>query len=342
MYFTKYLSAAVLTGLCTGGVLSTANAQCGSRCAPIPASPAPAQPAPAQPAPAQAAMPPALFAAPPASGEISGETGGYGVRGFSLRIPESHIQMPTLQFPSLVRFRRNPEMHVDGGRAPLVSGVPAAYAPLAAAGQMVVTPQSAAPAAAPAKPNPTTAAPASPPDCCVPPMVPPAQSSNDDLVNELQIARDELARYRQELERIQQALSANLPAEGGDSAVESAVELPVHSTQRTTAKPMQTATRPLRNAVQNVNAVNAERVPATINGSRPRKRATKSQDDVEYLTKPPVSLPEELPRLDADTPAQPATDSLNAAEEVASAPVTHKIPSRPTLRQKIAKLGFRK
>lgn len=58
-----------------------------------------------------------IFVAPPPSGEVSGESSSLGIRGFSIRIPEMSITFPTIQLPSLVKYRRGPEMLTDQGRA---------------------------------------------------------------------------------------------------------------------------------------------------------------------------------------------------------------------------------
>lgn len=54
----------------------------------------------------------------PETGEFAGESNSVGIRGFKLRFPEIQLEFPTIQLPSLVRYRRNPEMIVDRSRAP--------------------------------------------------------------------------------------------------------------------------------------------------------------------------------------------------------------------------------
>lgn len=56
------------------------------------------------------------------NGEVSGEVNSLGLSGFKLRFPELTLELPTIQFPSLVRYRRNPEMLVESSRAPFVRG----------------------------------------------------------------------------------------------------------------------------------------------------------------------------------------------------------------------------
>lgn len=58
----------------------------------------------------------------PESGEFAGESNSYGVRGFGLKLPSLNLEMPELRLPSLTHYRRNPEMIVDGSRAPFQQG----------------------------------------------------------------------------------------------------------------------------------------------------------------------------------------------------------------------------
>jgi hypothetical protein len=141
------------------------------------------------------------------------------MRGFAIHFPELHFELPTIQFPCLVNYRRNPEMYMDGGRAPLVQGAPAAYGPIMGSAQFgpgVTATPIGAPAAAPAA-APALAAPAAP-DCSAPPAVPDCSAPppvggcvedvayEDDLLNELAQARRELSMYRAELQRLKTIL----------------------------------------------------------------------------------------------------------------------------------------
>jgi hypothetical protein len=58
----------------------------------------------------------------PETGEQSGESTSYGIRGPGLRLPAISIELPELRLGGLVKYRRNPEMHVEGSRAPWVDG----------------------------------------------------------------------------------------------------------------------------------------------------------------------------------------------------------------------------
>jgi len=121
---------------------------------------------------------PAQFQAPAPSGQIAGASNSFGLRGLEIHFPELRFALPTLQLPSLVKFRREPHMHIDSSSAPMIAPAsalpataPASYAPQAyAAGPYgygspygyapaTTAPASAAPATAPAA-APATAAPA--------------------------------------------------------------------------------------------------------------------------------------------------------------------------------------
>jgi hypothetical protein len=121
---------------------------------------------------------PAQFQAPAPSGQIAGASNSVGLRGLEIHFPELRFALPTLQLPSLVKFRREPHMHIDSASAPMIApasalpaAAPAGYAPQAyAAGPYgygspygyapaTTAPASAAPATAPAA-APATAAPA--------------------------------------------------------------------------------------------------------------------------------------------------------------------------------------
>lgn len=175
------------------------------RCAPPPVS-APAQSAPRF-APVQApAAAPATFAAPPLGGQVAGESNSVGIRGMELHFPEWRIALPTLQMPTLVRFRRNPEMMLQGGTAPMVTGPQAAFAQV---------PLQANPA--PAQPAPAQKPPVSAPAGCAPapattyaPPLPgaPELGASDGTYQELEQARQQLAEMRQQLDRLVQATAA--------------------------------------------------------------------------------------------------------------------------------------
>lgn len=66
--------------------------------------------------------PTGTFVPGPARGEVAGESNSLGLRLGTLRIPEISLALPTIQLPSLVRFRRDAQMLTDSGTAPFVRG----------------------------------------------------------------------------------------------------------------------------------------------------------------------------------------------------------------------------
>jgi hypothetical protein len=109
---------------------------------------------------------PAQFQAPAPSGQIAGASNSVGLRGLEIHFPELRFALPTLQLPSLVKFRREPHMQLDSASAPMIApasaaaaAAPAGYAPQAyAAAPYGYAPATAAPAsAAPASAAPATA-----------------------------------------------------------------------------------------------------------------------------------------------------------------------------------------
>lgn len=86
----------------------------------------------------EAAVPqaaPGMYVQPPAAGEFEGASSGLGIRGFGLRIPAVNLELPTLQLPSFLHFRRGAQMHVSSASAPYVSGTAAQFGMLTAGGQ---------------------------------------------------------------------------------------------------------------------------------------------------------------------------------------------------------------
>lgn len=66
----------------------------------------------------------------PATGEYAGESVSVGIRGGGIRIPEINIELPTIKLPSLIGFRRNPELITESARLPYVEGRAAEFAQL--------------------------------------------------------------------------------------------------------------------------------------------------------------------------------------------------------------------
>lgn len=103
---------------------------------------------------------PGVFAAPPASGTVSGESTAIGINGPALHFPAMSLRMPSLQLPSLTRYRSGARMRLDAADAPFVSAGQAsvvAAAPVTAVAAPVLAPQAmtlpTAPPAAPATPQ---------------------------------------------------------------------------------------------------------------------------------------------------------------------------------------------
>jgi hypothetical protein len=91
-----------------------------------------AQAASGAPGSAGATGAPAQFQAPAPSGQIAGASNSVGLRGLEIHFPELRFALPTLQLPSLVKFRREPHMQLDSAMAPMIA--PASAAPAAPAG----------------------------------------------------------------------------------------------------------------------------------------------------------------------------------------------------------------
>jgi len=102
----------------------------------------------AQAAPAAAAAP-ANFAAPAPTGQVAGASHSVGIRGLEIHFPELRFALPTLQLPSLVKFRREPHMQLDPASAPMVAPAAVAPAPSGYFPQYAAAP-ALAPAGAPA------------------------------------------------------------------------------------------------------------------------------------------------------------------------------------------------
>ena len=65
---------------------------------------------------------PAVFGTPTPAGTVAGASSSIGLRGLEIHLPELKLALPTITLPSLIRFRRDPELYVDSSRAPLIQG----------------------------------------------------------------------------------------------------------------------------------------------------------------------------------------------------------------------------
>jgi len=123
--------------ICLFALMSAQQLTAADYCAPTPTCLVPAPTCAPQVAEPQAAtgVPLGAYVQPPAVGELEGASSGYGVRGLGIRLPEVNLQLPSLQLPSVVRYRRGPQMRVDGATAPFVAGQAAQFGMLSAGGQ---------------------------------------------------------------------------------------------------------------------------------------------------------------------------------------------------------------
>lgn len=120
------------------------------------AAPAAAAPAEDEEEPsvaAAAARGPVMFAAPTPSGEVEGARNSYSLPSIELTLPKMSIGLPEFRIRGMGRGRREAQMRLDEGTAPMASGAPAIYGPLLGAGlqqqSAVSRPASAAPASTP-------------------------------------------------------------------------------------------------------------------------------------------------------------------------------------------------
>lgn len=165
---------AFLTAACGLLPAIAAAQQCAAPCYTSPQCAAPATAAPAVAAPAR------NFLRAPGTGQTAGESNSIGLRGITLHIPEMRIGLPTLELPSLMRFRREAEMVFDHARGPLVNGDILDF------GNLPATGAPAAPAPATAAPAPVNCIPQSP-ACAAPGLYSKLDSANETM--EVRMAR---------------------------------------------------------------------------------------------------------------------------------------------------------
>lgn len=123
-----------------------------------------------------------VFAAPPASGTVAGESNAIGLNGPALHFPAMSLRMPTLQLPSLTRFRSGARMRIDAAEAPFVAQGQApmfAAAPVPAMSTPLMAPMAVAPS-----PSPVVSPPAQPASDC-----PDADFSPQELLQALEMIR---------------------------------------------------------------------------------------------------------------------------------------------------------
>jgi hypothetical protein len=156
---------------------------------------------------------PAVFQAPQATSDVSGPSESVGIRGFGIRIPECNFQLPTIQLPSVVRYRRGAEAHFESARSPQIAGMAAMPAQLAPGGASIPVAPPQAPSApqAPQAPNAPTA-PTAPALNCVPQgagnAAVPGAAVDMQTVQDLIETRRALEAYRQELLQLRRSLES--------------------------------------------------------------------------------------------------------------------------------------
>ena len=121
----------------------------GPRAAPAAAAAAPTDEDEDSSAAAAVSRGPAMFAAPTPSGEVEGARNSYSLPSLELSIPKMSFGLPEFHIRGMGRGRREAQMRLDEGTAPLASGAPAIYGPLLGASLQqpatVTRPASAAP-----------------------------------------------------------------------------------------------------------------------------------------------------------------------------------------------------
>jgi len=128
-----------------------------------PANAAPAEAAPANAAPADEGAPaqPTMFAAPAPTGEIAGGRSSIALPSFRISMPKISLETPEFCLHGFTRFRRDPQMMIDGAAAPASHNNPLLFGQLTgASAQQTQTGTRRSAAAAPATAAPATAAPA--------------------------------------------------------------------------------------------------------------------------------------------------------------------------------------
>lgn len=151
---------------------------------------------------------PAVFQAPQATSDISGPSESIGIRGFGIRVPECNLQLPTIQLPSIVRYRRGSEANFESARVPQLAGMAAMPSQLVPGGPNIPVAPTAPPVAPAAPPALPPAMPPTAPNCV--PQAPGASISSSDqqTVNELLETRRALEAYRQELTELRRVLGS--------------------------------------------------------------------------------------------------------------------------------------
>lgn len=196
----------------------------------VPVYAPPCQPTTATATAAGVAAPAGMFAQPPATGEVQGESTGYGIRGLQIRIPELNLQLPTVQLPSTFKYRRGPQMHIDAAAASYVTGPAANFG-------MLATPAGVAPVGAMGAPASGAGAPAAYPSSmpptpynyqCVPPHAPPCDNHGAlierRLIEELIRKENELREVNERFQHLESLVSQLAQQRASGAAPASSVQ----------------------------------------------------------------------------------------------------------------------
>jgi hypothetical protein len=119
------LTAQVAVAECNCGYPTRCRQPC-ANCAPRYCIRVPQQIQMCQPKPAEAgSVPPQQggFAAPPRGGTAQGEANGLGFEGMAIHFPAMTLRMPSVQMPTMHRFRRNAQMSLPETIAPFLENV---------------------------------------------------------------------------------------------------------------------------------------------------------------------------------------------------------------------------
>lgn len=193
-------------------------------CAPLPCAPGYVQLESVPSEPETAAQPEGAYVRGPEAGEYAGESTSFGVRGFGLRLPAISIEMPELRMPSLVRYRRNAEMHVESSRSPWVAGRPAEFRQVNR-GEAAVVPERG-----PGKGEPENSPRRENQPYCAPPPVPPCSANEQRLLEELARKEAQLQemqdRFVQLESVVQQLADPHMDSPGQSSGTLSDTETP--------------------------------------------------------------------------------------------------------------------
>lgn len=144
------------------------------------------------------------------TGSRAGESTSIGIRGFKIRIPEITFELPTIQLPSVVIYRRGPEFEGDSSRSPFVEGPVAGFSMTSWERRAAVPTPEPESRKAPEQPEKCE-----PPKPCVPiPSVQPGCSvSEAELRQENELQREQIQLLARQVEQMQKLIEDRLSAD---------------------------------------------------------------------------------------------------------------------------------